>query len=74
MWIAILIASAITIMFALLFGLESARLHYVMVAGLAAIIGTNLFLVVELNYPFAGDSSVEPTSYRAVVQELGSGE
>lgn len=74
MWIAILIASAITIMFALLFGLESARLHYVMVAGLAAIIGTNLFLVVELNYPFAGDISVEPTSYRTVVQELGSGE
>jgi hypothetical protein len=56
---------------ALLSGLESARLHYVMVAGLAAIIGTNLFLVVELNYPFAGDISVEPTSYRTVVKELG---
>ena len=54
MWIAILIASAITIMFALLFGLESARLHYVMVAGLAALIGTNLFLVAELNYPYRG--------------------
>ena len=72
MWIAILIASAITIMFALLFGLESARLHYVMVAGLAAIIGTNLFLVAELNYPYLGDVSVQPTSYHTVVQELES--
>jgi hypothetical protein len=72
MWIAILIASAITIMFALLFGLESARLHYVMVAGLAAIIGTNLFLVAELNYPYLGDVSVQPTSYRTVVEELTS--
>jgi Protein of unknown function (DUF4239) len=74
MWIAILVASAITIMFALLFGLENARLHYVMVAGLAAIIGTNLFLVAELNFPFAGDISVQPTSYRTVVQELESGQ
>jgi hypothetical protein len=72
MWIAILIASAITIMFALLFGLESARLHYVMVAGLAALIGTNLFLVAELNYPYLGDISVQPTSYHTVVRELES--
>jgi hypothetical protein len=70
MWIAILIASAITIMFALLFGLESARLHYVMVAGLAAIIGTNLFLVAELNYPYLGDVAVQPDSYHTVIQEL----
>ena len=74
MWIAILVASAITLMFALLFGLENARLHYVMVAGVAAIIGTNLLLVVALNYPFAGDISVQPTSYRTVVQQLQSGQ
>ena len=72
MWIAILIASAITVMYALLFGLESARLHYVMVAGLAAIVGTNLFIVTQLNYPYVGDISVQPTSYHTVIQELES--
>ena len=37
-----------------------------MVAGPAALIGTNLFLVAELNYPYLGDISVQPTSYHTV--------
>lgn len=73
MWVAILIASGVTITFCLLFGLENARMHYVMVAGVTAIIGTNLFLVTELNYPFVGDLSVQPTSYVTVVDSLTHG-
>jgi len=33
-------------------------------------VGVNLFLAVELNYPFYGQVRVDPDSYRAVVADL----
>ncbi|MGH3345081.1 MAG: hypothetical protein ACRDPK_19865 [Carbonactinosporaceae bacterium] len=69
-WASLLMASAVTLLFCLLFGIENARLAYLMVAGVGAIIAINLFLMVQLNYPLAGDLSVPPESFRQVVAEL----
>ncbi|NKZ07052.1 DUF4239 domain-containing protein [Actinomadura latina] len=71
LWIAVIISSAATLAFCLVFGLENARLHYLMVAGVTIVIAVNLFLIVELNYPFKGDLSVRPDVAEHVIRELG---
>jgi hypothetical protein len=73
MWAAILFGSAVTLGFCLLFGLEDARLHYMMVAGVAAIIAINLFLVLVLDHPFSGDVSVGPDAFEHVLNDLAAG-
>ncbi|MFG2090359.1 MULTISPECIES: hypothetical protein [unclassified Spirillospora] len=70
LWAAILISSAATLAFCLLFGLENARLHYLMVAGVAIVVAVNLFLMVQLSNPFRGDLSVQPDPHRHVIREL----
>ncbi|MEO3782320.1 hypothetical protein ABGB12_03250 [Actinocorallia sp. B10E7] len=70
LWVAMLISSSATLAFCLLFGLENARLHYLMVAGVTTVIAVNLFLMVQLNHPFKGDLAVQPNSHQYVVREL----
>jgi hypothetical protein len=73
LWVAILAGSAITLGFCLLFGLEDARLHYLMVAGVAGIIAVNLFLVLVLDHPFAGQVAVTPEAMAALAADLAAG-
>jgi hypothetical protein len=70
LWVAMLISSMATLAFCLLFGLENAPLHYLMVAGATIVVAVNLFLIVQLNYPFIGDMSVRPEIHRYVIREL----
>ena len=35
----------------------------ILLAGVTATVGINLFLVAELNYPFCGDIAIGPDSY-----------
>jgi hypothetical protein len=70
MWLALLISSVATLAFCLLFGLENAPLHYLMVAGAAIVVAVNLFLIVQFNYPFKGELSVRPDTHHYVIREL----
>ncbi|MFD0856994.1 hypothetical protein ACFQ07_32495, partial [Actinomadura adrarensis] len=70
LWVAMLISSVATLAFCLLFGLENAPLHYVMVAGATIVVAVNLFLIVQLNYPFKGDLSVRPDTHYYVIEQL----
>lgn len=70
LWMAMLISSTATLAFCLLFGLENARLHYLMVAGVAIVVSVDLFLMVQLNYPFKGDLSVRPDTHLYVIRVL----
>ena len=69
-WASVLLSSAATLAFCLLFGLENARLHYLMVGGVAIVVAVNLFLIVQLNYPFKGDLAVEPDTHLMVIRTL----
>lgn len=73
MWAAVLVASLLALGFCLLFGLENARLHYVMVAGVAMFVALNLWLLIELSYPFSGDLGVQPEGFHAIVRDLVQG-
>jgi hypothetical protein len=60
LWLAVLLASVVTLGFCLLFSIKSARLHYIMVASVAILIGATLVLILLLEYPFSGTVAVRP--------------
>jgi len=72
LWVALLVGALVTVGFALLFGLERAGLHLVMVGSLAVLIGVLLFVAVGFNYPFAGDVAVQPEPFERVLVDFGS--
>lgn len=70
MWIAVILTSAVALFFSLMFGMDSPWLHYGMIAGVAMVIGVNLFLVVLLEYPLVGALSVDSSSFQAMAHDL----
>ncbi|HET9516461.1 MAG TPA: hypothetical protein VFO77_01915 [Actinoplanes sp.] len=72
LWVAVLGGSVIVLGLCLTCGVRDRALRVVLIAGVAAIVGMNLFLVVELNYPFYGDVAITPESFQDVVAQLRS--
>lgn len=72
LWLALLISSTVTIGFCLLFGLGSARVQYLMVAGVAAVVAVNLFQVLILAHPFSGDMGIDPEPFDHVARHIAS--
>jgi hypothetical protein len=69
-WISVLTGSMVVLSLCVTCGIRDDMLRRVLVAGVAATIGVNVFLAVELNYPFAGTVRIEPESYQDVVAHL----
>ena len=70
LWIAVLGGSVIVLGLSLTCGVKDSAMRGVLLAGVTATVGINLFLVVELNYPFYGDIAIGPDSYRDVITTL----
>jgi len=70
LWFALIAAAIITIGFVYLFGMENFRIQLIMTASLAAIIALMFTLIVELDYPFRGDTSISPHSWYLVKDQL----
>jgi hypothetical protein len=68
--VLILVSSAVTVAFCLLFGLENQWLHYVMVGSVALVIASNLMLVLLLDHPLSGLMPIRPDAYHAVIADL----
>lgn len=62
-WVSLLALVAITAMFNWFFGTRSLRSQVAMGAALGASILTCVFIVFLLSNPFAGDTSIRPTSF-----------
>jgi hypothetical protein len=71
LWTALIVGGFVTIGYALLFGLERAALHSLMVGSLAALIGVLFFVALVINYPFAGGVAVEPEAFQRVLSDFG---
>lgn len=54
----------------IIYGVEKPVLHYPMVVIVAVIVATNLFLVVELAYPYIGAVSTSSDPLQEVVKVL----
>lgn len=73
MWIGVLASTAAILGMCLFFGLDDRVLRRILLALSSAVIATNLFLVVEMNYPYQGSFGVTPASYQEVIDDLRSG-
>ncbi|WP_426512513.1 hypothetical protein ACPPVO_18930 [Dactylosporangium sp. McL0621] len=70
MWIGVLTATLALLALCPLFGLDDTAVRRTLLALASAVIATNLFLVVEMNFPYYGAFSVGTDAYRAVVAAL----
>lgn len=73
LWTSVLVGSVVVLGLCLTCGIRDRVLRALLVTGVAVTVGVNLFLVVELNYPFYGSVRVAPDSYRDVLSELELG-
>ena len=71
LWIALVVGGAVTVGFALMFGLERAALHSLMVGSLTALIGVLFFVAIVINYPFSGDVAVGTAPFERVLDDFG---
>lgn len=70
LWVAVLGGSAVVLALCLTCGVRDGVLRRILLVGVTATVGINLFLVIELNYPFYGSIRVGPDSYVNVVSNL----
>jgi hypothetical protein len=70
MWFALFFGAFITITFGYLFGVEVFRAHLAMTAAVAAAIGLQLFLTMQLDFPFRGTLAIPPSALVDVQHEF----
>ncbi|HYY01402.1 MAG TPA: hypothetical protein VE908_17960 [Mycobacterium sp.] len=69
-WAVIFVTSSLVLGTVIVYGVEKPILHYPMVAVVAVIVATNLFLVVELAHPYVGAVSTSSDPLQEVVAVL----
>ena len=69
-WTVIFLTSSLVFGTVIIYGVEKPILHYPMVAIVAVIVATNLFLVVELSHPYVGAVSTTSDPLQEVVAVL----
>jgi hypothetical protein len=72
LWVILLLTSVLLLACAIIYGVKTPVLHYAMVASLGVLVAAQLFLVLELSYPFIGEIGTSPQPLRQVVQVLTS--
>jgi hypothetical protein len=70
MWLGVLVSTASILGMCLFFGLDDALLRRILLGLSSAVIATNLFLVIEMNYPYYGSFAVSPAAYEHAVADL----
>lgn len=69
-WAVIFVTSGLVLGTVVIYGVEKPILHYSMVAIVAVIVATNLFLILELAHPYVGAVSTSPDALQQVVALL----
>lgn len=67
LWAALIAGAVITVAFSYLLAVESQILQSMMLSALAGLIALLLFLVHTLEYPFIGDSGIEPEPFQVML-------
>ena len=70
LWAVIFLTSGLVLGTAIVYGVEKPALHYPMVAVVAVIVATNLFLILELAHPYIGLISTSSNSLQEAVAVL----
>jgi hypothetical protein len=70
LWVSVLVGSVVVLGLCLTCGVEDTAVRWILIVGVTVMVAVNLFLVVELNYPFYGEISIKPDDYLAVIAQL----
>jgi hypothetical protein len=70
LWLALLAGGVLTIGFTYFFGLESFQAQALMVSALAVIIALCLFVILDFDLPFSGQTAIKPTSLKSDLVEF----
>lgn len=70
LWLALLAGGVLTIGFTYFFGLESFQAQALMVSALAVIIALCLFVILDFDLPFSGQTAIKPTSLKSDLAEF----
>lgn len=60
LWLVVLVTSGLVLAAAITFGVESPRMHHAIVLTVSVLVAVNIFLVLDLSYPYLGDISTPP--------------
>lgn len=69
-WTVLLLGALVTLGYCAFFATKQVAAQIIMTAGLAAIIGSTFFLMLILNYPFAGPHAVTAQPIDDVIQRM----
>jgi hypothetical protein len=72
LWMIILLTSGLLLGCAVIYGVRKPALHYTMVASLGLLVAAQLFLVLELSFPFIGEIATSPQPLSDVVDVLSA--
>ena len=70
MWAVILVGALFTIVSAFFFDVGNARLHRLMLAMLASVLGLLVFLIAFYDRPYRGNHAISPEAYEMVHDQL----
>lgn len=70
MWLGVLISTTSILGMCLFFGLDDTALRRILLTLSTAVIATNLFLIIEMNYPYYGSFAVTPGAYEHTISDL----
>ena len=71
LWVVIVVTSGLVVGCAIAFGIESPRMHSGVVITVGVLVAANLFLILELSYPYLGDVGTSPEPLQVAIQSLG---
>lgn len=69
-WLLILLGGAITLIICWMFNIPSLRMHVIMNGLIGLAVGTLIYLIIMLDYPFRGNLSVGTEAYEMVYNQL----
>jgi hypothetical protein len=70
-WVVLIIGGVITVCFCLLFGLRNRIVHAGTVATLAVLITISLYLIKNMQDPFANSPHIGPEAFRIFLSQAG---
>ena len=70
LWVVIILTSSLVLGGSIIYGVESPARHCALVAAVAVLVATNLFLIMEFAHPFIGDVAASAKPLQAVIEVL----
>jgi hypothetical protein len=68
LWAMLIIGAVLTVAYTYVFGVDSALAHGIMIAGLAMVIGGMMFMIQQVDHPFAGQVHVSSEPFESVLE------